>query len=86
MVRNEQTSKQVASYAAEILAMDKPPGVSIELWSKIKSVAASALTQTPNKPLSMAEHLAAMAVVNKQIEDAKAARNVAIYKKMFNKG
>ncbi|WP_300662398.1 hypothetical protein [Fluviicola sp.] len=40
---NEQTSKKVAKEASKLLSNPKAP-------KKVKSVAASALTQTPNKP------------------------------------
>lgn len=49
MAYNEQTSKQVASDAAALLAMQKPSGIDSETWRKIQSVSASALTQTPDK-------------------------------------
>ena len=39
---NEQTSKKVASIASKLLKGSKTP-------AKVKSVAASALTQAPNK-------------------------------------
>ena len=42
MIRNEQTSKRVASKASRLLANPKTP-------KAVKSVAASALTQTPDR-------------------------------------
>ncbi|MFA6598811.1 MAG: hypothetical protein WCS69_13895 [Ignavibacteriaceae bacterium] len=42
MVRNEHTSKKVATKAAKLLSNPKTP-------KAVKSVAASALTQRPNK-------------------------------------
>jgi hypothetical protein len=51
MERNEQSSPKVATYAAEILNIKMPNVMTIELWQKIKSIAASALTQTPNKKI-----------------------------------
>lgn len=42
MARSEQTSKSVASKAAKLLSNPKTP-------KAVKSVAASALTQRPNK-------------------------------------
>ena len=42
MARNEQTSRAVASKAAKLLANPKTP-------KAVKSVAASALTQAPNR-------------------------------------
>ncbi len=42
MVRNEKTSKKVASKAAKLLRNPKTP-------KNIKSIAGSALTQAPNK-------------------------------------
>ena len=42
MARSEQTSKQVASKAAKLLANPKTP-------KAVKSVAASALTQSPDR-------------------------------------
>ena len=42
MAKNEQTSKKVASQASKLLSNPKTPAV-------VKSVAASALTQAPNK-------------------------------------
>jgi len=49
MALNERTSAQVATYASEIMTMSKPSGITEELWDKIKSVAASALTQAPDR-------------------------------------
>lgn len=43
MTKNEKTSKAVASKAAKLLAEPKTPKV-------VKSVAASALSQAPDKP------------------------------------
>ena len=42
MAKNEQTSKKVGSIASKLLSNPKTP-------AKIKSVAASALTQRPSK-------------------------------------
>lgn len=42
MARNEQTSKRVAKLASELLRNSNTP-------KKVKSVAASALTQRPDK-------------------------------------
>ena len=42
MSKNEQTSKKVASTASKLLSNPKTP-------KDVKSVAASALTQAPNK-------------------------------------
>ncbi len=42
MSRNERTSKKVASKASKLLSNPKTP-------KNVKSVAASALTQAPNK-------------------------------------
>ena len=42
MAKNEQTSKSVASKASKLLSSPKTPAA-------VKSVAASALTQAPNK-------------------------------------
>ncbi|MDR7027334.1 hypothetical protein [Rhizobium rosettiformans] len=42
MARNERTSKSVASTAAKLLSNPKTPAA-------VKKVAASALTQAPNK-------------------------------------
>lgn len=42
MSRNEQTSKRVATIAAKLLRDPKTP-------AKVKTVAASTLTQTPNR-------------------------------------
>ena len=42
MARNEQTSKRVASKASKLLTNPKTP-------KAVKSVAASALTQTPDR-------------------------------------
>jgi hypothetical protein len=42
MGKNEQTSKKVATQAAKLLSNPKTP-------KSVKSVAASALTQAPNK-------------------------------------
>jgi hypothetical protein len=50
MADNEHTSKEIASFASEILRMDKPPFVDRILWEKIKAVAGSALTQTQDHP------------------------------------
>jgi len=41
-VRNEQTSKRVASIASKLLSNPKTP-------AKVKSVSGSALTQSPHK-------------------------------------
>lgn len=43
MARNEQTSKKVASIASKLLSNPKTP-------KHVKTVAASVLTQAPNKP------------------------------------
>jgi hypothetical protein len=45
MPRNERTSKSVASKASKLLSNPKTP-------KKVKSVAASALTQAPNRKKS----------------------------------
>lgn len=46
----EETSARVASIAAKIINMDKPPLIiTNEFWAEIKSLAGSALTQAPNK-------------------------------------
>jgi hypothetical protein len=42
MAKDEKTSKKVAKIAAQLLSNPKTP-------AKVKSVAASALTQRPNK-------------------------------------
>ena len=42
MARNEKTSKAVASKASKLLSNPRTP-------AKVKSVAASALTQTPDR-------------------------------------
>jgi hypothetical protein len=44
MARNEKTSKKVASLASEVLSGNKKP-----TKAEVKTLAASALTQTPDK-------------------------------------
>jgi|GEM_PF-6242904 len=46
---NEKTSRPVATIASDILKMKKPHIITEEFWEEIKSVAASALTQAPDK-------------------------------------
>jgi hypothetical protein len=77
MVTNEQTSESVASYASELLRMERPFGVSETLWKKIQSVAGSALTQAPDKSglMSVAQHYAALAVASQKLEHAKRREN-----------
>lgn len=59
--RNERTSARVARIAGELLAIDARPRACFWLfderchfhkiaWSKVKALAASALTQAPGKP------------------------------------
>jgi len=55
MNTTEETSLRVAKIASRIMKMDRPFGVSFDLWEDIKSLAGSALTQAPNKPLSLDE-------------------------------
>lgn len=76
MVHNEQTSKEVASYASELLTMDRPFGVSIDLWKKIKAVAGSALTQTSDSTNSTIAQIYA--------KQALATRNAEIEKKRID--
>ncbi|TDO23767.1 hypothetical protein [Pedobacter duraquae] len=52
MADNEKTSEQVATIASRILKMSKPTIMTNELWEDIKTIAASALTQTADKPKS----------------------------------
>jgi len=50
MAENEKTSHDVASIASRILKMDAPILITNKFWEEIKAVAASALTQAPDKP------------------------------------
>jgi hypothetical protein len=58
MKESEETSQRVASIASKILKMDNPKLITNDFWEDIQSVAASALTQTPDKakitPFTMA--------------------------------
>jgi len=56
MAKNERTSEEVASIASKILKMKNPKLISDDLWDEIQSVAASALTQTPDKPKLLPLH------------------------------
>lgn len=49
MADNEKTSPRVATIASKIMSMEKPFGVSQDLWEEIKTLAGSALTQAPDK-------------------------------------
>ena len=49
MAQNEKTSERVAAIASKILKMNKPSIMTTELWEEIKTLAASALTQAPDK-------------------------------------
>lgn len=53
MAENEKTSRPVATIASEILKMKNPRLITDEFWEEIKGVAASALTQAPDKSKSM---------------------------------
>lgn len=72
MVRNEETSEQVATYASELLRMEKPLELSNELWKKIQSVAGSALTQAPDKPkVTISQYYAALAIKSHDAEKSR---------------
>lgn len=66
MAENEKTSKKVATIASEILKMNKPYIMTDELWEDIKTLAGSALTQAPDKPVSdtLADRYAALKRLN----------------------
>lgn len=61
MAQNEKTSERVASIASKVLNMAKPTIMTNELWEEIRTLAASALTQAPDKvkPLTDQESFAA---------------------------
>jgi hypothetical protein len=85
MVKNEQTSKLVASYAAEILKTEKPTGVPKDLWDKILSVAGSALTQAPDKQvMSIADYYAALAVKSQAAEQERIKKTKAAISKYWD--
>ena len=49
VIKNEQTSKPVASIAAKFMHVNDPAVLTGIDWKKIKSVLASTLTQAPDK-------------------------------------
>ncbi|MDP9076050.1 MAG: hypothetical protein M3O71_01375 [Bacteroidota bacterium] len=62
IAENEKTSKNVATIASRILKMDNPRLITNEFWEEIKSVAASALTQAPDRATPLYDALVGRAL------------------------